>query len=239
MSSRFKRFTFSLWIDGESKKKLESVFSGDKWESVKKKFKQNGGRSLEVYSLENEVFIILDTNLDYVYTRDLKKMANSNEYQEWLEHVAPFGLGIVGGDSSDQQAMERIYKMEQQNEFKPSDGIIKEEKVNDYKRYCLTLSLVDDPEMIKEYKRVHSKEMFWPQITQNMKDIGVLDMEIYLRDAQAFMVMDTKPGFDYEKDSEEWGNMPGEKQWQDYVSKFQRTARDSSIKDKWQPMQKI
>ena len=32
------------------------------------------------------------------------------------------------------------------------------------KRYCQTLDLKDDPELIKEYKKRHGQECYWPEI---------------------------------------------------------------------------
>ena len=44
------------------------------------------------------------------------------------------------------------------------------------RRYCLTLDLKDDPELILEYKRYHEK--IWPEITKSIRDSGIQDMEI-------------------------------------------------------------
>ena len=62
-----------------------------------------------------------------------------------------------------------------------------------YKRYCKTLSLKQNPLLIEDYKKVHGPGAVWPEITQGMKDVGIIDMEIYINDNQLFMIMDTKP----------------------------------------------
>ena len=46
------------------------------------------------------------------------------------------------------------------------------------RRYCLTLDLKNDPELIAEYRRYHRH--VWPEITKSIRDSGVEDMEIYL-----------------------------------------------------------
>ncbi len=46
------------------------------------------------------------------------------------------------------------------------------------KRFCLTLDLKDDPQLIAEYKRYHEK--IWPEITKSIKDAGIANLEIYL-----------------------------------------------------------
>jgi L-rhamnose mutarotase len=47
------------------------------------------------------------------------------------------------------------------------------------KRYCKILQLHPDPEIIRQYKALHAKGAVWPEITQGMKEVGILDMEIY------------------------------------------------------------
>ena len=68
-----------------------------------------------------------------------------------------------------------------------------------YKRYCKTLTLEDDPQLIEDYKKVHAAGAAWPEITQGMIDVGILDMEIYIAGTRLFMIMDTLPDFDHEK----------------------------------------
>ena len=39
------------------------------------------------------------------------------------------------------------------------------------KRYCQTLDLKDDPELIKEYKKRHGQECYWPEIGEGIKSV--------------------------------------------------------------------
>lgn len=108
-----------------------------------------------------------------------------------------------------------------------------------FKRYCKTLALKDDPELIEEYKEVHAKGNTWPEITQGMKEVGILDMEIYIAGNQLFMIMDTVLDFDHEKAMQELGEKPRQAEWEAYVSKFQQTTEGASADDKWQLMERI
>ena len=45
------------------------------------------------------------------------------------------------------------------------------------KRYCLTLDLKDDPELIAEYEAYH--QAVWTEVLQSIKESGIVDMEIY------------------------------------------------------------
>lgn len=108
-----------------------------------------------------------------------------------------------------------------------------------FKRYCKTLTLKDDPALIEEYKKVHAMGKAWPEITQGMKDIGILDMEIYIHGNQLFMIMDTVLAFDHDQAMEELAGKPRQAEWEAYVSKFQNTSEDVSAADKWQLMERI
>ena len=110
---------------------------------------------------------------------------------------------------------------------------------NTFKRYCKTLNLVNDPEIINSYKLTHAPGKAWPEITQGMKDVGIVDMEIYLLGNTLFMIMDTVPEFDHERDMAKLAQMPRQAEWESYVSKFQQTDSEASADQKWQLMERI
>jgi L-rhamnose mutarotase len=108
-----------------------------------------------------------------------------------------------------------------------------------FKRFCKTLELTDDPELIAAYKKVHGAGAAWPEITQGMREVGILDMEIYLSGTTLFMIMDTLPDFDHDKAMTELAGKPHQSEWEAYVSRFQKTSATSSAKDKWQLVERI
>ena len=107
------------------------------------------------------------------------------------------------------------------------------------KRFCKTLKLKDDPQLIEEYKKVHAPGAAWPEITQGMKDVGIIDMEIYISGSQLFMIMDTVSGFDHDKAMKELAGKPRQSEWEAFVSRFQQTSADTSAGEKWQLMERI
>ena len=109
----------------------------------------------------------------------------------------------------------------------------------EFKRFCKTLNLEDDPQLIEGYKKVHGKGAVWPEITQGMVDIGILDMEIYITGTQLFMIMDTIPDFNHEKAMAELAAKPRQYEWEAYVSKFQKTSAEASADEKWRMMERI
>ncbi len=108
-----------------------------------------------------------------------------------------------------------------------------------YKRYCKSLTLKDDAELIEAYKKAHAPGAAWPEITLGMKEVGIVDMEIYLLNNQLFMIMDTVPEFDHDKAMAELAQKPRQGEWEAYVAKFQNSSTDSTAAEKWQLMNRI
>ena len=66
------------------------------------------------------------------------------------------------------------------------------------KRYCQTMLLRDDNELIKKYRAAHSREHFWPEIEEGIKSVGILEMEIYILGNRLFMIVETPLDFDWD-----------------------------------------
>ncbi len=109
----------------------------------------------------------------------------------------------------------------------------------EFKRYCKALQLEDDAKLIEEYKKVHAPGAAWPEITMGMREVGIIDMEIYLLGNQLFMIMDTIPDFDHDKAMKELAAKPKQAEWEAYVSRFQKTSAHASADEKWQLMERI
>jgi L-rhamnose mutarotase len=107
------------------------------------------------------------------------------------------------------------------------------------KRYCKTLTLEDNPVLIEEYKKTHAPGAVWPEITRGMKEVGILDMEIYITGPHLFMIMDTVPDFDHDKAMAELAVKPRQSEWEAHVSRFQKTSPDASANEKWQLIERI
>ena len=59
------------------------------------------------------------------------------------------------------------------------------------KRYCQTLNLKENPELIAEYRKRHLKENAWPEILEGIREVGILEMEIYILGSRLFMIVET------------------------------------------------
>jgi len=110
---------------------------------------------------------------------------------------------------------------------------------NSFKRYCKTMELRNSASLIEAYKKAHAKGAVWPEITQGMRDVGILDMEIYLLGTKLFMIMDTVPDFDHEKAMAELARKPRQGEWEAHMSQFQDSSAEATADQKWQVMERI
>lgn len=105
------------------------------------------------------------------------------------------------------------------------------------KRYCQTLTLVDDLEMIDKYVEVHRH--VWPVIIEGQREVGIIDMQIYRKGRSLFMIMDTKDDFDFQRDMAKLATLPRQAEWEAFVSQFQGTSANARSDEKWQLMERI
>jgi len=105
------------------------------------------------------------------------------------------------------------------------------------KRYCLTLDLKDDPKLIAEYRCYHEK--IWPEITQSIRDAGILDMEIYLLGTRMFMVMEVDESFSFERKAKADAANPKVQEWEELMWKFQKPLPGVKPGEKWMRMERI
>ena len=107
------------------------------------------------------------------------------------------------------------------------------------KRYCLTLDLKDDSTLVSQYRYWHMSEHIWPEIPKGIREVGILDMEIYLTGPRLFMIMETTPEFDFARDMGKLSGLPRQKEWEAFVSKFQQSLPGAASSEKWKLMDRI
>lgn len=107
------------------------------------------------------------------------------------------------------------------------------------KRYCQTLSLRDNPELIEAYRKAHSKEESWPEIRAGIREVGILEMEIYILGSKLFMIVETPLNFDWDKAMAKFATLPRQAEWEEYVAKFQQCAEGATSDEKWQMMERM
>jgi L-rhamnose mutarotase len=105
------------------------------------------------------------------------------------------------------------------------------------KRYCLTLDLKNDPELIREYEKFH-KEV-WPEIISSIRDSGITNMQIYRYESRLFMIMEVNDDFSFEKKQYADNNNAKVQQWEELMWKYQQPLPGSAAGEKWKLMDQI
>lgn len=107
------------------------------------------------------------------------------------------------------------------------------------KRYCQALDLKNNPELIAEYLKIHSREKAWPEIRAGIRSVGILEMEIYIVGCKLFMIVEAPLDFDWDSAMKRLAQLPRQTEWEDYVARFQECVQGSSSAEKWQLMERL
>ncbi|WP_170179705.1 L-rhamnose mutarotase [Flavivirga rizhaonensis] len=226
--NQFRRFTY--FFQSQNSQVLD-VFKTDGWKKCKEALVHGAIYDFNLYQKETDFFIVIDTDPSYNSKKMYEALNQVQEFSTFKIKLEQTGVTFPKHDSG----LERIYKLDQKLTYTSQEGQLKT-KIGEKKRFVWTLLLQKDPEMMAEYKRIHGIGQAWPEITANMKSIGVKDMEIYLFNEQAILIMDTHSEFDLKEVGPKWQKLPRETEWQEYVAKYQRTTPGSSIREKWLDM---
>lgn len=98
-------------------------------------------------------------------------------------------------------------------------------------KYCFALDLVDDPQLIDEYKAYHQN--VWPEIKKSITDAGIIHMEIYLLGNRLFMLMETDASFSFEKKAVMDAANPKVQEWETLMWKYQQALPQAKPGEKW------
>lgn len=105
------------------------------------------------------------------------------------------------------------------------------------KRYCLTLDLKDDLNLIEEYEKHHRE--IWPEIEKSILGSGIINMEIYRLGNRLFMIMETNNSFTFERKRVMDAENPKVQEWENLMWKFQQPLKNAKPGEKWVLMEKI
>lgn len=105
------------------------------------------------------------------------------------------------------------------------------------KRFCLALDLIDDDEKIKKYQQFHQK--IWPEIAANIRQRGVVDMQIWQVENRLFMIMDTLDDYNEERAQQIASAEPKNMEWEELMWEFQKSLKTAQEGAKWIEMKQI
>ena len=107
------------------------------------------------------------------------------------------------------------------------------------KRYVQMLELRDDPELIRLYRKAHSQEEVWQEILDGIRQVGILEMEIYILGSRLVMIVETPPDFQWDDAMARLATLPRQQEWEAYVARFQQCAEGATSDEKWQMMERM
>lgn len=103
-------------------------------------------------------------------------------------------------------------------------------RVDGMKTYAQTIDLL--PGKTRAYVELHAR--VWPEVLRSLRDVGVVDMKIYVRGSRAFMVMWTTDAFDPEVDFARHMAMSARcVEWGELTRTFQRPVVDARPGEWW------
>ncbi len=118
-------------------------------------------------------------------------------------------------------------------------GYIAKQHHGPVRRYCRSLQLRDNPELIAAYRDRHAEGNIWPEVLEGIREVGILEMEIYIHGTQLFMIVETPADFDWDSAMERLATLPRQQEWEDYMSVFQDAGPGATSDQKWQPMERM
>lgn len=107
------------------------------------------------------------------------------------------------------------------------------------KRYVQSLTISDNPELIELYKACHSPEGNWKEVRDGIREVGILEMEIYIHGNILTMIVETPLDFDWDSAMARLATLPRQAEWEAHVAKYQGYDPDATSDQKWQLMQRI
>jgi L-rhamnose mutarotase len=106
------------------------------------------------------------------------------------------------------------------------------------KEWALTINLKDDPQLIEKYKEYHRN--VWPEVLRSLKEVGIVDMKIWLLGRRMFMLMTVVDNFDPNVDFPRYLKLdPKCQEWEDLMGTFQEKVPEAKPDEKWALMEMV
>ena len=119
------------------------------------------------------------------------------------------------------------------------EGYIQKLSGGKIKRYVQFLKISDNPELVAQYRKWHSEEYSWEEVREGIRQVGILEMEIYILGSYLVMIVDAPADFEWAEAMDRLATLPRQAEWEAFVSQFQGCAADARSDEKWQPMERM
>ncbi|MEL6671210.1 MAG: L-rhamnose mutarotase [Bacteroidota bacterium] len=105
--------------------------------------------------------------------------------------------------------------------------------------YYFACDLKDDPALMEAYRQHHAPGQVWPEITQSIREAGILDMQIFQTGHRLLMVMEVSDEFDFDKKSVADAANPKVQEWESLMDSFQQYLPWAKPGEKWVRLERI
>ena len=119
------------------------------------------------------------------------------------------------------------------------EGYVQKLSGGKIKRYVQFLEISDDPELVAQYRKCHSEECSWKEVRDGIREVGILEMEIYILGSKLVMIVDTPDDFQWDEAMARLATLPRQAEWEAFVSRFQGCSADARSDEKWQLMERM
>jgi L-rhamnose mutarotase len=103
--------------------------------------------------------------------------------------------------------------------------------------YGMTLLLRDDAAVIDRYKAEHAAA--WPEVISRLREVGILELRIFLLGRRLFLYLEAEDGFDPDRDFGRLDDDPYHREWNALMTSLQEQAPEAAPGEWWARMEKV
>jgi L-rhamnose mutarotase len=210
------------------------------WPEIPRGIKEAGITDMEIYLWETRMFMILEAPLNWDYDSQMARLGKMEKQPEWSDYVWQFQQLVPWSEYGEKWVpMENVFRLNTDGSTgNARTGYTEPVYDKPTQRFCATLDLKDNPDLIREYRLYHSTGAHWPVISEGIKAVGILDMQIYLLGNRMFMIAETVPGFNWDEQMKKLSTLEKQADWEALMKKFQQ-ALPGTPEVKWELMEKV
>jgi L-rhamnose mutarotase len=101
----------------------------------------------------------------------------------------------------------------------------------------MTLMLKDGAEVVERYKQHHRS--VWPEVVVRLREIGIVEMKIFLLDRRLFMYMEAIDGFDPGREFPKLSEDARYREWDELMAGLQEPAPEAKAGEWWAAMEEV
>ncbi len=210
------------------------------WPEIPRGIKEVGISDMEIYVWGTRMFMIMETPLNWDYNKEMARLGTLEKQAEWGKYVWQFQQVVPWAKPSEVWVqMENVFQLNPAGLIETAQsGYTEPIYDKPTKRYCQTLDLKDNPELIKAYRKYHSPGTHWPEIARGIKAVGILDMQIYLVGNRMFMIVQTGPDFQWDQQMAKLSTLERQPEWAALMLNFQQALPGISAVT-WERMEQV